>query len=71
MKLPAPSPSEVILSETEGLGFLLQHTPLAETISPPSELTLPPLIADDEVIFVKGDVDKSGSPTGFSFYNYW
>jgi hypothetical protein len=49
-----------------GLGLIAQHTPLIVTISPPSELTLPPLITDVDVISVNGVVCNTGSVSGFS-----
>ena len=66
VKLPVPSPSVVILLLIVGFKSVPQHTPLAETIAMPSEVTLPPLINDVEVIFVKGVVYNSGSVKGFS-----
>jgi len=35
-------PSEVFVSEVEGLAVVLQHTPLVVTDAPPSEAILPP-----------------------------
>ena len=49
VKIPVPVPSEVLLSLMVGLTDVLQHTPLAVTDSPPSEVTLPPLDALLEV----------------------
>ena len=51
MNVPAPVPSEVlVLRATVGFALVLQHTPLAVTVDPPSEVTFPPLVAvDDEV----------------------
>ncbi|OQA85061.1 MAG: hypothetical protein BWY27_01360 [Bacteroidetes bacterium ADurb.Bin234] len=45
VKLPAPVPSEVLLSAIVGVSLVLQHTPRAVTVAPPSELITPPLVA--------------------------
>jgi hypothetical protein len=45
MKIPDPVPSEVLLLAVVGLTEVLQHTPLAVTAAPPSEVTFPPLVA--------------------------
>ena len=50
-KLPTPFPSVVLLSAIVGLGEVLQHTPRAVTLAPPSEMILPPELADVSVIF--------------------
>jgi hypothetical protein len=42
---PIPAPSDVLLSLMVGLADVLQQTPLAVTVSPPSEVTVPPLEA--------------------------
>jgi hypothetical protein len=44
-----------------GFGEVLQHTPLAVTVAPPSEITFPPLVAVVCVISVTGDVDTVGA----------
>ena len=49
-KLPVPVPSEVWLSLMVGLAEVLQHTPLAVTEAPPSDVTFPPLVAVVEVM---------------------
>jgi len=45
VKLPVPVP--LFVSELETVGFVevLQQTPRAVTVAPPSEVTLPPLVA--------------------------
>ena len=49
-KLPVPELSVVLLLEVMvGLVVVLQQTPLAVTDAPPSEVTLPPLVAVVEV----------------------
>ena len=45
VKVPVPVPSVVLLSLVVGLADVLQHTPLAVTEAPPSEVTFPPLDA--------------------------
>jgi hypothetical protein len=49
---PVPEPSVVWLSATVGLAEVLQQTPRAVTVAPPSEVTLPPPDAVVEVIEV-------------------
>ena len=50
---PIPVPSDVFVTRSAvGPGLVLQHTPLADTAAPPLAVTLPPLIAVDEVILV-------------------
>lgn len=51
-KTPFPLPSVVWLSDRVGFWLVLQHTPLADTAAPPLAVTLPPLVAVDEVILV-------------------
>ena len=45
VKLPVPLPSVVLLSEVVGLADVLQQTPRAVTVAPPSDVTFPPLDA--------------------------
>jgi len=46
MKVPVPVPSLVlVVSAVVGLTDVLQHTPRAVTVAPPSAVTLPPLVA--------------------------
>ena len=40
----------VLELEVVGFDVVLQHTPLAVTDAPPSFVTFPPLLAEDEVI---------------------
>jgi hypothetical protein len=49
---PVPVPSVVLLSAVVGLADVLQQTPLAVTLDPPSEVTFPPPDAVVEVIDV-------------------
>ncbi len=55
VKTPVPLPSIVWLSVMVGLGDVLQHTPLAATDAPQSDITFPPLEAVEEPI-MKGAV---------------
>ena len=51
VKVPVPVPFTVlVLRLAVGLGEVLQHTPLAVIVAPPSELTVPPLMAVVRVI---------------------
>ena len=50
VKLPIPLPSDVWLPLTVGLCDVPQHTPRAVTVELPSEVTLPPQMADVVVI---------------------
>ena len=45
VKVPVSVPSAVWLSLMVGLADVLQHTPLAVTENPPSDVTFPPLEA--------------------------
>jgi hypothetical protein len=51
---PVPVPSVVLLFVVVGLAEVPQHTPLAVTAAPPSEVTFPPLVAavDDVAVVV-------------------
>jgi hypothetical protein len=49
VKVPVPVPLVVWLSETVGLWLVLQHTPRAVTLAPPSAVTSPP---DEAVVGV-------------------
>ena len=53
-------PFSVLLSDTVGPGDVLQHTPLAVTVSPPSDITLPPPIAALSVMPATAAVVTSG-----------
>jgi hypothetical protein len=50
--VPVPVPSVVQLLLVAGLDDVAQHTPLAVTIAPPSEVTFPPPEAVTDVMFV-------------------
>ena len=49
-KLLDPVPSLVVLSEVVGFELVLQHTPFAVILAPPSSMDSPPLDADEQVI---------------------
>ena len=44
-KVPVPLPSVVKLFAVVGVALVFQHTPLAVTLAPPSEVIFPPLVA--------------------------
>ena len=50
VKLPVPLPSVVLELLVVGFDEVLQQTPLAVTVDPPSDVTLPPQTALLEVI---------------------
>ena len=52
VKTPVPVPSVVLLLAVVGLTEVPQHTPLAVTVAPPSEVTLPPLDAVVDAVAV-------------------
>ena len=52
VKLPVPLPLEVWLLLTVGFCEVLQHTPRTVTVAPPSEVTLPPQVAEVEVMLL-------------------
>ena len=61
VKLPVPEPSEVfVLRAVVGLVSVLQHTPRAVTVAPPSYVTLPPVVAVVEVMAVASLVATAG-----------
>ena len=67
VKLPVPAPSEVMLSVMVGVALVLQQTPRAVTVAPPSEVTLPPPIAVVCVIpFTAVVVNTAETVTGTS-----
>jgi len=49
VKLPVPVPFVVLMLLVVGLADVLQQTPLAVIVAPPSEVTFPPLVAVDVV----------------------
>jgi hypothetical protein len=61
VKLPVPVPLVVFESAVVGAVEVLQHTPLAVTAEPPSEVILPPVEAVVAVISITGEVDTTGS----------
>jgi hypothetical protein len=62
VKLPAPLPSVVLLAKVLEAWFVVQQTPRAVTGEAPSELTLPPHIADVVVIELTALVKMTGKP---------
>ena len=59
-KSPVPAASAVVLLAVVGIGVVLQHTPLAVTAAPPSEVMFPPDRAEDVVIPAGALVIKTG-----------
>ena len=62
VKLPVPLSSIVLSMQFSKVGFVdsLQQTPLAVTFAPPSEVTLPPQVAELEVILLIEEVVTVG-----------
>ena len=61
VKEPVPEPSVVFEFAVVGLAVVLQHTPLAVTADPPSDVMLPPLLAAVEVTDVTSAVVNAGA----------
>ena len=61
VKLPVPLPSVVWLSAVVGFCEVLQHTPRAVTVAPPSEVTLPPQVAEVSVTLLTAAVVTEGT----------
>lgn len=61
VKAPVPVPSVVLKFIVVGFWLVLQHTPLAVTVAPPSEVMFPPEEADVAVIEIMFVVVKTGS----------
>lgn len=59
-KLPAPAPSEVLLSAKVGVILVLQQTPRDVTVAPPSAVMVPPHLAVVEEISVTSIVVTVG-----------
>ena len=66
VKLPIPLPSVVLLSAIVGFGEVLQQMPRAVTVPLPSEVTLPPHVAELTVILVTSVVVTVGNIIGSS-----
>jgi hypothetical protein len=60
VKLPVPLSSDVLLLLVVGFTEVPQHTPLAVTDPPPSDVMLPPETADVDVIEVTAVVVTTG-----------
>ena len=62
VKLPAPDPSVVlVLNATVGAADVLQQTPRAVIVEPPSEVVTPPDTAVVELIAVIAFVTRTGT----------
>jgi hypothetical protein len=64
--VPEPVPSVVLEFAIVGFKDVLQHTPLAETAAPPSEVIFPPLVAvlpviEDGVVVVTVGTDETST----------
>lgn len=59
INIPIPVPSVVLKFIVVGFGEVLQQTPRAITLAPPSEVTFPPLMAVDVVMLVMTVVGES------------
>jgi hypothetical protein len=64
MKTPVPVASDVLEPAIVGSAVVAQHTPLAVTDAPPSEVTFPPETAVVNVIEVIAVVVTVGAVTG-------
>jgi hypothetical protein len=60
VNIPVPLPSVLWLPDTVGFAVVLQHTPRAVTVAPPSELILPPPDAVAVLIDVTTEVEMVG-----------
>ena len=61
MKLSLPVPSDVLLSPVVGLALADQQIPFAVTGAPPSEVIVPPDVADVKVISEIAAVARVGT----------
>jgi hypothetical protein len=62
VKVPVPVPLVVKLLASVGLAVVAQHTPLAVTDEPPSEVTFPPELAEVCVMEVAVVVVTTAAP---------
>ena len=71
LKVPVPVPFVVLSSAVVGLAEVLQQTPLAATVAPPSDVTFPPLVAlvgvieDGAVVETVGVIVEEVKDTSF------
>jgi len=65
VKLPAPYHRMYGKSPTVGFEVVLQHTPRAVTVAPPSFDIKPPLVTEVVVILVKAVVVRVGITSSF------
>jgi len=56
-----PEPMAIVSPDKVGLCEVLQQTPLAVTGDPPSDVTLPPMVADVSPIPVTAAVETDGA----------
>ena len=57
---PVPPPSTVLLFAVVGEGLVVQHTPLAITVAPQSDITFPPLVAEFIITLLTDVVVRNG-----------
>ena len=69
VKIPVPDASEVVELFIVGPLVVLQQTPRAVTVEPPSEVTFPPDVAVDTVIEVTLVVVTIGADKGVNVVN--
>ena len=62
VKLPVPLPLVVWLLLIVGVDEVLQHTPRAVTVNPPSLVILPPLVAEVAAMLLAAVVVSVGIP---------
>ena len=76
VKLPVPLPSLVLELSVVGFDVVLQQTPMAVTVAPPSDVTLPPqralveVIEDTEFVVTVGVVVDVGFVVKLTFEPY-
>ena len=67
-KLPVPAPLLVLLSSVDGNSLVkLQQIPRSITGSPPSDVTVPFTVADEEVMLLAVEVITTGNVLGGFF----
>ena len=62
--MPSPVPDAILLFSTVGLAVNAQHIPLSVTEARPSDVILPPVVAEEDVMFagaLVAIVGKTGS----------
>src|SRR5665647_606063 len=70
MKLPVPDWFDVLASDVVGFWLVLQQTPLAVIVAPPSAVISPPEEAEVAVILVKAEIVAVGAVFMASFLQF-